>query len=182
MKPGADRLALPAWAVVTDRRREHIARVVALLDEWSKALGLDADTRAAWRDAGIWHDALRDAPAKSLHAPAADPTLPEGAWHGPAAAERLRAGGERREDVLSAIMWHTVGSPDWGATGRALYCADFLEPGRKFQMDERAVLAGRFASDPGGVLRDVVRMRIELALAKHTDIHARTVALWNVAR
>jgi len=172
-------VALPPWAVVSDSRRQHIARVCALLDGWAAALRLDAARRAAWHDAGAWHDALRDAAPETVGPPATDPTLPPGAWHGTAAAERLRADGESREDVLAAIAWHTVGDPGWAATGRALYCADFLEPGRPFLRTERAELARDFPSAPADVLRSVVRMRLDLARTQRAPIHPRTVALWN---
>ena len=175
-------LSLPAWAVVGAKRRAHIERVTQLLVEWAAARGLDAANAAAWRDAGAWHDALRDMPASKLGRPSVDPDLPDWAWHGPAAADRLRADGEKRADVLEAITWHTVGEPTWAATGRALFCADFLEPGRKFLKEERAALAARFPGDPDGVLRDVVRMRLDKALREGEPIHPRTAALWEVVR
>ena len=39
---------LPAWAQVTEKRREHIQRVTALLDAWAEKLSLPADERIAW--------------------------------------------------------------------------------------------------------------------------------------
>jgi hypothetical protein len=61
--PGAATdLALPSWAQVTEKRRAHIARVTALLDDWAGPLGLSAAERQAWHDVGVLHDALRDAP------------------------------------------------------------------------------------------------------------------------
>jgi 2-amino-4-hydroxy-6-hydroxymethyldihydropteridine diphosphokinase len=181
-RAGAIELDLPGWSVTTGRRREHIARVTALMLSWADTLDLPARTRNAWRDAGLWHDALRDAPPERLGRPKVDPSLPRGAWHGPAAARRLRSEGERREDVLAAITWHTVGHAGWGRTGRALFCADYLEPGRPFDRRKRAQLAARFPADPDGVLRDVVRMRLEGALDARKSIHWRTVALWEVVR
>jgi 2-amino-4-hydroxy-6-hydroxymethyldihydropteridine diphosphokinase len=172
-------VVLPPWAVVSDARRQHIARVTALLDSWTATMQLGAAERAAWHDAGAWHDALRDAPPDTLGSPAIDPAFPRGAWHGPAAAERLRAEGEMREDVLAAIAWHTVGDAGWAATGRALYCADFLEPGRSFLRAERSTLAREFPEAPAAVLRSVVQMRLNLALREHAAIHPRTIALWN---
>jgi HD superfamily phosphohydrolase YqeK len=175
-------LRLPAWAVVSEKRRAHIERVTQLISEWAAARKLDVAGAAAWRDAGAWHDALRDAPPAQLGRPALDPGLPDWAWHGPAAAERLVAEGETRDDVLEAIRWHTLGEASWAATGRALFCADFLEPGRAFLKHERAALAARFPADPDGVLRDVVRMRLDKALREGEPIHPRTAALWEVVR
>lgn len=171
-------VALPVWAVAGPARREHIARVVTLLEAWASAMHLNDAERRAWHDAGAWHDALRDAPVKTLGPPEIDPTLPEGAWHGPAAAARLRADGESRGEVLDAITWHTVGHAGWGPVGRALYCADLLEPGRSFDQEERAALAARFPLAPDDVFRDVVRMRVERAHRRDRPLHPRTVELW----
>ena len=62
--PGA--IELPAWAAVSEKRRAHIARVTALLDQWARELRLDADEARAWHDAGRWHDALLDAGEEEL--------------------------------------------------------------------------------------------------------------------
>ena len=141
-------------------------------------MGFSRAERSAWHDAGRWHDALRDAPLSTLGPPDVDPTLPPGAWHGPAAAARLRAEGEARGDVLSAITWHTVGDRDWLMTGRALFCADFLEPGRGFLENERATLAERFPTEPDEVFREVVHLRVTRAGEKGVAVHPRTAALW----
>jgi len=174
--------ALPAWAVVTDKRRAHIMRVTTLLLAWADALALETRECEAWRDAGNWHDALRDVPPRELPRPAVDPTLPPGAWHGPAAADRLQRDGEARNDVLDAIRWHTVGDAGWKRTGRALFCADFLEAGRHFAKKDRRTLAKRFPDDPERVLREVVRMRLDIARRDGKQIHARTLAFWEVVR
>ena len=125
-------VTLPPWARVTDKRRAHIARVTALLDEWADALALSADERQAWHDVGVLHDALRDADEDELRRLTGDTQRPMHILHGPAVAVRLAQDGEHRADVLEAIRWHTLGSAHWGRTGKALYMADFLEPGRPF--------------------------------------------------
>jgi HD superfamily phosphohydrolase YqeK len=184
-------VALPSWAVVTAPRRAHIARVVALADDWAAHRSLPAAERQAWHDAATWHDALRDAPESTLRAILGDDAgaawavdMPSDAafLHGPAAAARLAADGERRVDVLEAIRWHTVGSAAWSATGRALYMADFLEPGRAFARDERAALAERVNGDFDGVFREVVQMRVRWAVDGGKVLAPRTVALWNALR
>jgi HD superfamily phosphohydrolase YqeK len=184
-------VALPSWAVVTAPRRAHIARVVALIDDWAARRSLGPADRQAWHDAATWHDALRDAPESTLRAilaagagePWAAGLPPDAAFlHGPAAAARLAAEGERRQDVLDAIRWHTLGSAEWNATGRALYMADFLDPGRAFARDERAALAGRVPDDFDGVFRDVVGMRVRWAADAGKTLAPRTVALWNTLR
>ncbi len=173
---------LPAWAVVTERRIAHILRVAELIVGWADAMRVDARTRMEWRDAALWHDALRDAPPAHLGPPDVDPTLPRGAWHGPAAARRLRDDGEGRTDLLEAITWHTVGDARLALTGRTLFCADFLEKGRRFHGPVHEALAARFPADPATVLREVVRMRIDRARLKREEIHPRTIEFWEAVR
>jgi 2-amino-4-hydroxy-6-hydroxymethyldihydropteridine diphosphokinase len=174
--------ALPSWAIVSDKRRAHIERVVALLDLWATRMELDADARRAWADAGWWHDALRDADESSLRALTGDLIRPLGMLHGPAAALRLEAHGEARGDVVEAIRWHTVGSIAWTRTGRALYMADFLEPGRQFMQADRAFLAARVPEAFDEVFRQVVRLRLEWAIREGKSLAPETVALWNDVR
>jgi 2-amino-4-hydroxy-6-hydroxymethyldihydropteridine diphosphokinase len=173
---------LPPWSVVTPKRREHVVRVVALLDQWSAQLQLSTDESQAWRDAGWWHDALRDADESTLRAATGDALRPFGMLHGPAAAARLERDGETRRDVLDAIRWHTVGCVQWTRVGRALYMADFLEPGRTFMQPDRAFLAGRVPEAFDEVFRQVVRLRLEWAIREGKGLAVETVALWNAVR
>lgn len=177
-----DALLLPPWAQVGDKRRAHIARVTALLDRWSDALHLTPAERCTWHDAGRLHDALRDAPVEQLRLAVPDPSLPDSVLHGPAVARRLAAEGETRADLLDAIRWHTLGNPEWGTVGRALFMADYLEPGRPFSREDRAFLASHVPLDFDGVFRQVVRTRIEWTLREGKAIFPETVALWNRVR
>jgi len=173
---------LPSWAEVGEKRRAHIARVTALLDHWSAQLKLGAAEAQAWHDAGRWHDALRDASTETLRALSEDPNRPVETLHGPAAATRLAREGESRSDVLEAIRWHTVGQAGWSRVGRALYMADFLEPGRQFARADRAFLADHLVHDFDGVFRQVVRLRIEWTVREGKALFPETVALWNQVR
>lgn len=175
-------IVMPKWAEVTEKRRAHVERVTALLDRWAEQLHLGVDEAQAWHDAGAWHDALRDASSETLRALAPDPDRPVETLHGPAAATRLSAEGERRTSVLEAIRWHTVGHAEWDRTGRALYMADFLEPGRQFARADRAFLADHLVHDFNGVFRQVVRMRIEWTVREGKALFPETVALWNQVR
>jgi HD superfamily phosphohydrolase YqeK len=179
--PSAD-VSLPPWAVASPKRREHIVRVTALLDGWATALHIADDERRAWHDAGAWHDALRDADEPMLRALSRDALAPVEILHGPAAASQLEALGETRRDVLDAIRWHTLGNPDWARPGRALFMADFLEPGRKFMTAERAWLAQMVPDDFAGVFRQVVKVRLEWSLREGKNLHPETVAMWNAVR
>ena len=172
----------PAWGTANEKRRAHVARVVALLNDWAGSMHLRAEEVAAWRDAGWWHDALRDADERTLRAMTGELHAPVGMLHGPATALRLEAHGEHRLDVLEAVRWHTVGNAAWTRTGRALYLADFLEPGRSFMQADRAFLAKLVPTSFNEVFRNVVRMRLEWALREGKGFANETVALWDAVR
>jgi 2-amino-4-hydroxy-6-hydroxymethyldihydropteridine diphosphokinase len=180
MPPEATRL--PSWAQLTERRRAHVGRVVALLDGWAEAMALDPAEARAWHDAGAWHDALRDADEPTLRHWSGEADAPVAILHGPAAAVRLAAEGEVRGEVLEAIRWHTVGAASWARTGRALYMADFLEPGRPFMQGDRAFLARLVPTAFEAVFRQVVRLRLEWTVREGKGLFPSTVALWNHVR
>ena len=174
---------LPAWACVGEKRRAHISRVTALLDQWAQQLHLPAEEARAWHDAGRFHDALRDADERSLRALAGDhPDFTVEMLHGPAAARRMEQEGETRAELLDAVRHHTVGSDQWGRLGRALYMADYLEPGRKFSHADRAFLAAQVPHDFEATFRQVLRARLEWSLREGMRLYPQAVALWNAVR
>ncbi len=121
-------------------------------------------------------------PSDDLRGVTGDTESPSGLLHGPAAAIRLAKDGEKRRDVLDAIRFHTVGSANWGKTGRALYMADYLEPGRKFLAEDRGFLASQVPHNFDGVFRQVVRFRLEWSVREGNHIFPETVELWNSLR
>jgi 2-amino-4-hydroxy-6-hydroxymethyldihydropteridine diphosphokinase len=172
--PAPMALALPAWARVTQPRTEHIARVVSLLGNWAARMQLDDEEAAAWRDAGRWHDVLRDASEGELRQILPDCHWPAQLLHGPAAATMLEREGEARQDVLEAIRYHGVGWPAWRRVGKALYMADFLEPGREFANELRASLSVQVPSRFEESFRQVVTMRVEWAEGSGKPLVAET--------
>lgn len=174
---------LPLWAIVSDKRRAHIARVTALMDQWAMALRLSDAERQEWHDAGRFHDALRDAPEGMLRELASGfPVSEANLLHGPAVEARLRRDGERRTGLLEAVRWHTIGHQGWTRTGRALFMADFLEPGRSFARAEREYFARNVPQDFDGTFRQVVRLRLEWTLREGKPLFLETVELWNAVR
>lgn len=158
-------MSLPAWAEVSASRRAHIERVVALLGAWADAMRVSPQERDRWIRAGWLHDALRDAQLGNRTA------------HGPAAADRAAAEGERDRGVLDAVRYHTIGSAEWDDVGRMLYLADFLEPGRS--LPEGPDLARRVPGERDAVLKDVARRRLEWTIRSGWPLRAETVAFWN---
>jgi 2-amino-4-hydroxy-6-hydroxymethyldihydropteridine diphosphokinase len=173
---------LPPWAQVSQKRRAHIARVTNLLLEWAQAIALPPDETALWRDAGRLHDALRDAEEPQLRALSGKATALAEMLHGPAAAEVMRREGERRDGLLQAVAYHTVGHANFERTGRALYMADFLEPGRSFAAADRAFLRAHVPDDFDATFRQVVRMRIEWTVREGKALFPETVEMWNGVR
>jgi HD superfamily phosphohydrolase YqeK len=175
----AARGELPEWACVLPERRAHIGRVVALLDGWAVHLRLSEVDRARWRAAGWLHDALRDAPPEQLR-PLVPPELrdlPPLLLHGPAAAERIAADADPA--VCNAVRFHTVGHPELDLLGRAVYLADFLEPGRDFMEEWRAELRARMPAELDRVLKEVVAARIRHLLDSRKAIRPETAAFWS---
>lgn len=164
---------------MTPRRREHAARVADLLGEWADRLGLEPEEAERWRAAGWLHDALRDSPPEQLRAELEPPDsgLPGPLLHGPAAAQRLA--GEVDPDLATAIHYHTVGHPSLDRLGRALYLADFLEPGRPFRPEWLADLRARMPHDDDAVLREVLRARVVRLLELDRPARPETIAFWN---
>lgn len=172
---------LPSWARMGRKRRAHVKRVARLLDEWARRRGLPEEERTRWLAAAWLHDALKEAPEDELRAllSGREAELPGPVLHGPAAAARLRREGVEDEELLQAVAYHTLGHPELGATGRALYAADFLEPGRKLRNEWRARLRKRMPEDGDKVIKEIVRARIEYLLRKGRPVRPETMAFWN---
>jgi 2-amino-4-hydroxy-6-hydroxymethyldihydropteridine diphosphokinase len=90
--------------------------------------------------------------------------------------------GETRADLLDAVRYHTVGHGGWNRVGKALYMADYLEPGRKFSRADRAYLAAQVPDDFDGTFRQVIRARLEWSLREGMQLYPETVSLWNAVR
>ena len=174
----AARGELPAWAEASAKRREHIARVAALLADWAEAAALDPAERDRWVAAGWLHDTLRDADPERLReeVPERFRGLPGPVLHGPAAAERLA--GEADEELRDAVRYHTLGHAGFGRLGKALYLADFLEPGRDFEPEWRASLAARMPEEMDEVLTEVLGARIRHLVERRKPISPETAAFW----
>lgn len=172
---------LPSWAVVTPKRLAHIRRVAALLEQWSAAMSLSGAEAERWQRAGWLHDALRDAPLAELQLLVPGCDWDEELLHGPAAANKVLQAADAAwadPEVLLAVRWHSVGWKEWGPTGRALYCADFLDPERKFDRELRTELAKQFPKDPDGVFKEIVTRRVEWTERSGWPLLEQTRDLW----
>ena len=168
---------LPPWANVSKGRRKHIVRVTTLLADWADAMQLTARERQLWIDAGRYHDALRDAPVEELRALSGAGMAEVELLHGPAAATRMEREGEARRNLLDAVRFHSIGSRDWDRVGQALYMADYLEPGRDFEIERRAELMAQVPADFDGTFRLVVTSRMSYAREQGYTEYPESVAL-----
>ncbi len=173
---------LPPWSVAGPARVAHMSRVADLLAGWAMASGASGDEMIRWRAAGFLHDALRDAEPQAIRPwlPSDLADLPPQVTHGPAAAERLRADGVSDEPFLRAIAYHTIGHPELDRLGRAVYAADFLEPGRKHLAEERAALRARMPGEVQAVVREIAKLRIARQLDEEVPLRPETCQFWNV--
>ena len=173
------RPTLPGWAIVTPARVEHIERVAELAARWALEMGVPDSERHRWLRA-IWlHDALRDAPEEELTRWAPSAAGPPELRHGPASAARAKSEGETDRGVLDAVRYHSIGLAEWDMVGRILYCADYLEPGRKHEREWRAELAERLPSQTALVLRQVARARVGHIVSSGRTLLEPTVRFWN---
>lgn len=173
---------LPSWTAAGPARREHMARVSGLLRTWAEAAELTGEDRVRWSAVGYLHDVLREAPPAELRTmvPPEHRGLPDPLLHGPAGAERLRVAGILDGEVLTAVAWHTTGDVRFGALGRALYAADFLEPGRSFLPEWREELRDRMPGEADDVVREIVGARITNLVSKGRPVMPRTLHFWNL--
>ena len=142
-------------------------------------MGVSEVERSRWLRAVWLHDALKDAPEEEQLRWASSTPGPSELRHGPASAARAKAEGETDRGILDAVRYHSVGLAEWDMVGRILYCADFLEPGRKSGREQRAALARRLPEDPAGVLREVAQMRLSRLVSSGWPIPEPTVRFWN---
>jgi HD superfamily phosphohydrolase YqeK len=170
---------LPEWAIVTPSRREHIERVAELAGRWAREMAVAETEGRRWLRAVWLHDALRDASEQELNRWAPDAPGPVDLRHGPASAARAKAEGETDRGVLDAVRYHSIGLAEWDMAGRVLYCADFLEPGRKHAREWRAELAARLPSEPAQVIREVATARVGHLVSSGRPLLEPTVRFWN---
>lgn len=163
--------------MVSPRRREHIARVTNLIDDWARQRGLSPGEAGRWHRAAILHDALKDAGPEILAGFVSQGDWPRPLWHGPAAAAAAARDGETDPGVLDAVRYHSTGYAGWDEVGKVLYLADYLEPGRTHEPDG-AALAERVPKELGAVLREVAARRIARLEANGRTIGKETREFW----
>ena len=141
------------------------ARLAGLLHDWDKAYD-DEEIRERARELGLQVD-----PWIFAHQPRL--------LHGPTAAVTLgREFPGIPESVLQAIDRHTTGEVDMTPLDMVLYCADALEPNRRFgRIDELRAMIGSSTLEELYVA--VLGYWTILIIEQGKTLHPRTVEIWN---
>lgn len=122
---------------LTSHRREHIERVMAVMEALADAHQLDVEQA---RLAGYGHDLAREMSRPTLIAEALRLGLTWGPeegqepllLHGPIAAAWLEQAHVGTPSVWTAVRFHTTAAPGLDNLGQALFIADGVEPGRRY--------------------------------------------------
>ncbi len=132
--------------------------------------------------ASLYHDMFREVPEKKLITHAETISIPlleeEKKWpsllHAPVAAHHASAHEcLGADDIVSAIRWHTLASPDMGLMGAILYCADYMELERNY-MDKKKVKKLLSAGDIEHLLKRVLEDHFEHSEKKKRDVAGTT--------
>jgi len=126
---------------LSHQRFEHLLSTAKECAYICSMFGLDDN---AGRVAGIAHDIARELPPEEIVRLAAEDGFGISTYeqehpvllHGRAGAVILESEfGLGNEAILQAVRWHTSGHPDMGEIGKALFVADYIEPGRDHVTD-----------------------------------------------
>jgi len=162
---------------LTRHRQEHIERVVAVMEKLAEVHQLD---REAARLAGYGHDLARELARPELLAEAerlgisygpeerAEPIL----LHGPVAARWLKDLSLGNPDVWQAIQYHTTAAPGLSPLAKALFVADGVEPGRRY--DGRAALEKLAYDNLEQAYAAVLHSTVQYLDARHLPRHPLT--------
>ena len=170
---------------VSEKRFKHVMGVVEAAERLAKTYGVDVH-RA--RLAGLLHDWDKAYDDEGIRKRVREVGIQVNPWifehqprllHGPTAAAALgRAFPEIPRDVLQAIDRHTTGEVDMTPLDMVLYCADALEPGRRFgRVDELRAQIGHVTLEELFVA--VLGYWTILIIEQGKTLHPRTVEVWN---
>lgn len=173
----AARGELPEWSRVETERLTHIESVARLMGDWAKILNLNEIDCQRWIAAAWLHDALRNADPEELDGVAGE--YPASVRHGPAAAASLESEGVDDHELLDAIRYHSIGRAGLQRMGRYLFLADYLEPARQLESDDREALRARLPADVEEALIVVSASRMAYQLELGNPLLSETVEFWN---
>ncbi len=133
-----EKILLSIKKEISSYRLQHTEGVVKVAERMAAREGIPVEKA---RIAALLHDIAKDLPEKRLIKLASDSDweideyekrLPQ-LLHAPVGADIARRKFNISDyDILEAIRYHTVGSPDMGKLALIIFVADMIEPGRNF--------------------------------------------------
>lgn len=101
-------------------------------------------------------------------------------WHAPAGARRMveNFGMDPDDPAVRAVAFHSTGHPSLDPVLKGLLVADYAEPNRTFS--RAASIRQRVGTDAlDGLVREVLRGKIETCLERNLPVHPRGVEAYN---
>ena len=130
-------------ARLSKKRFEHVLRVELTALELAEKYDIDREKTSI---AALLHDVAKEEPDSEMR----DLVISENLdldllqygsqiWHAPDGAEQARRDFEIiDEEILNAIKYHTIGTPDMTDVEKVVFVADYIEPGRNFDGVKKA--------------------------------------------
>lgn len=152
-----------ARSALSQARYKHTVSVAKTAVRLARRYG--ADVKKA-RRAGYWHDIAKELPAAEqlqiLYGTAIINSIDFGrapqvmhAFSGAVLAKNL---GEKDDDVISAVRYHTTARPDMTLLEKVVFVADAISPDRSYEQTEKYRALARRSLDGAvtEILRDTV--------------------------
>ena len=130
-------------ARMSKQRFKHVLRVEQSALELAEKYDVDCEKSSI---AALLHDVAKEEPDSEMR----DLVISENLdldllqygsqiWHAPVGAVQARRDFEIvDEEILNAIKYHTIGTPDMTDVEKVIFVADYIEPGRDFEGVKKA--------------------------------------------
>lgn len=130
-------------ARMSKQRFKHVLRVEQSALELAEKYDVDREKSSI---AALLHDVAKEEPDSEMR----DLVISENLdldllqygsqiWHAPVGAVQARRDFEIvDEEILNAIKYHTIGTPDMTDVEKVIFVADYIEPGRDFEGVKKA--------------------------------------------
>ncbi len=170
-------------ASLKPKRVQHSLGVEKSAAELARRYGADPDKAAL---AGLVHDCAKSMDRGLMAQYACETGFPMegitsagvGILHAPAGAVLARrAFGIEDDEVLSAVMWHTVPRADMSLLDKIVSLADIIEPNRDFRGVERVREAAKISLDEG--FRLSLARVMAYVLEEGLYVHPLTLQVYN---
>jgi len=135
--------------------------------------------------AAILHDVVKFADRgwleQTIVSQQMDPTLllfHHELWHAPVGAYVAETEfGITNSEILNAICYHTTGRANMGKLEKIIYCADMIEPGRKFPGVEELRLQDEQGLD--ALIKLCVKRSIQFLMQKNQPVYPDSIHCYN---